>query len=131
MRFPIFAGVLMLTGSVWAQSLPGGLTQEQFRAIPPDVLKNLPADIWTKIPVSTLKALPPDLFKNIPPGLLAKIPPNAASMTPDEAKSYYHSLDPAQQRSLKEAAMQLKSRIESVPGLMEQLKALVKSLRGT
>lgn len=131
MRFAIAAGAMMLTGSVWAQSLPGGLTREQMKAIPPDVLKSLPPDLWTKIPLSTLKAIPPDLFANIPPDLLAKIPPNAATMTPDQAKAYYRSLDPAQRKSLKEQFQQIKARIDAVPGLMDKLKALVRSLRGS
>ena len=131
MRFAITAGVMLLTGTVWAQSLPGGLTREQLKAIPPDVLKSLPPNILTKIPLSTLKQIPPDLFKNIPADLLAKIPPNAATMTPDEAKAYYHSLDPAQQKSLKEEIKQIKAQIDAVPGLMDKLKALYKSLTGS
>jgi hypothetical protein len=131
MRFAIAAGVMILTGSVWAQPLPGGLTQEQLKAIPPDVLKSLPPNILTKIPLSTLKQIPPDLFRNIPPDLLAKIPPNAATMTPDQAKAYYHSLDPAQQKSLKEEIKQIKAQIDAVPGLMDKLKALYKSLTGS
>jgi hypothetical protein len=131
MRFAIASGIVILTGSVWAQSLPGGLTQEQIKAIPPDVLKNLPPDIWSKIPLSTLKAIPPDLFSKIPPDLLAKIPPNAATMTPEQAKAYYRSLDPAQQKSLKEEAKQIKAQIDGVPGLMDKLKALYRSLRGS
>ena len=131
MRFTIAAGVMMLTGSVWAQSLPGGLTQEQIKAIPPDVLKSLPSDVWKKIPLSTLKAIPPDLFSKIPPDLLAKIPPNAATMTPEQAMAYYRSLDPAQQKSLKEQALNIKAQIDAVPGLMDKLKALYKSLRGS
>jgi hypothetical protein len=131
MRFAIAAGVLLLTGSTWAQSLPGGLTQEQIKAIPPDVLKRLPPDIWTKIPLSTLKAIPPDLFKNIPPDLLAKIPPNAATMTPEQAKAYYKSLDPAEQKSIMDRLKQIKAQIEAVPGLMDKLKALLQALRGS
>jgi len=131
MRFTIAAGVMMLTGSVWAQSLPGGLTQEQIKAIPPDVLKSLPPDVWKKIPLSTLKAIPPDLFSKIPPDLLAKIPPNVATMTPEQAKAYYRSLDPSQQKSLKEQALNIKAQIDAVPGLMDKLKALYKSLRGS
>jgi hypothetical protein len=131
MRLTIAAGVMMLTGSVWAQSLPGGLTREQLKAIPPDVLKSLPPDIWTKIPLSTLKEIPPDLFTHIPPDLLAKIPPNAATMTPEQAKAYYRSLDPAQQKSLKEEIKQIKAQIDAVPGLMDKLKALYKSLMGS
>jgi hypothetical protein len=122
---------MLLTGSAWAQPLPGGLTQEQIKAIPPDVLKSLPPDIWKKIPLSTLKEIPPDLFRNIPPDLLAKVPPNAASMTPDQAKAYYRSLDPAQQKSLKEQIKQIKAQIDAVPGLMEKLKALYRALRGS
>jgi hypothetical protein len=131
MRFTIAAGVMLLTGSVWAQSLPGDLTQEQIKAIPPDVLNSLPSDVWKKIPLSTLKAIPPDLFSKIPPDLLAKIPPNAATMTPEQAKAYYRSLDPAQQKSLKEQAKQIKAQIDAVPGLMDKLKALYRSLRGS
>ena len=131
MRFVIAAGVMLLTGSVWAQSLPGGLTPEQLKAIPPDVLKSIPPDILSKIPLSTLKAIPPDLITKIPLDLLAKIPPNAATMTPEQAKAYYRSLDPAQQKSVKEELKQLKAQIEAVPGLMDKLKALVKSLMGS
>jgi hypothetical protein len=131
MRLAIAAGAMLLTGSVWAQSLPGGLTREQLKAIPPDVLKSLPIDILTKIPLSTLKEIPPDLFKNIPPDLLAKIPPNAATMTPEQAKAYYRGLDPAQQKSLKEELKQIKAQIDAVPGLMDKLKALYKSLIGS
>jgi hypothetical protein len=114
---------MMLTGPVWAQTLPGGLTREQMQAIPPDVLKNLPAVIWMKIPLSTPKA--------IPPALLAKIPPEAATMTPEQAKAYYRRLDPARQKSLKELAKDIKARIDSVPGLMDKLKALANSVRGS
>lgn len=131
MRIAIAAAVLLLTGSAWAQSLPGGLTTDQLKAIPPDVLKSLPPNILTKIPLSTLREIPPDLFKNIPPDLLAKIPPNAATMTPEQAKAYYHSLDPAQQKSLKEYALEIKARIDAVPGLMDKLKELARSLRGS
>jgi hypothetical protein len=131
-----YAVALLLAGLVWvqpswAQQLPGGMTREQFKAIPPDVLKSLPPDVWTKIPPGTLKDLPPDLFKNIPPDLLSKIPPNAATMTPEEAKAYYRGLDPAQKKSLKETAKQVKSQIDAVPGLMEKLKALYHALRGS
>ena len=125
------AGVMLLAGSVWAQPMPGGLTPEQMKAIPPGVLKSLPPDVLTKIPLSTLKEIPPDLLTNIPPDLLAKIPPNAATMTPDQARAYYKSLDPASRKALKEQAMEIKARIESVPGLMDKLKALVQSLRGS
>jgi len=131
MRFATAAGIMLLTGSAWAQSLPGGLTPEQLKAIPPDVLKSLPPDLWTKIPLSTLKSIPPDLLSKVPPDLLAKIPPNAATMTPDQAKAYYKSLDPAQQQSIKDQAKQIKARIDSVPGLMDKLKELLKSLRGS
>ncbi|MSP03000.1 MAG: hypothetical protein EXR07_18435 [Acetobacteraceae bacterium] len=132
MRFAIAAAsVLILAGSVWAQSLPGGLTPEQMKAIPPEVLKSLPPDVLSKIPLKTLMALPPDLFKNITPDMLAKIPPNAAAMTPEDAKAYYKGLDPAQKQALKEQAKQIKSQIEGVPGLMDQLKALYKSFRGS
>jgi hypothetical protein len=62
MRFAIAAGIMMLTGSVLAQPLPGGLTREQMNAIPPEVMQSLPPDIWTKIPLSTLRAIPPDLL---------------------------------------------------------------------
>ena len=127
----IAAGVMLLTGSAWAQYPPGSLTQEQIKAIPPDVLKSLPPDILTKIPLSTLEAIPPDLFKNIPPDLLAKIPPNAATMTPEQAKAYYRSLSPAEQKSLKEWIKQIKAQIDGVPGLMEKLKALYRALRGS
>jgi hypothetical protein len=135
MRFVTAAGVAMLAGLVWstslpAQPLPGGLTQEQIKAIPPDVLKSLPPDVWKKIPLSTLKDIPPDLFRNIPPDLLAKIPPNAATMTPEQAKAYYKSLDPAQRETLKQQAKQIKAQIDAVPGLMEKLKALWKALYG-
>ena len=121
MRFAIAAGVLMMSGSVWAQSMPGGLTPEQLKAIPPGVLKSLPPDLLTKIPLSTLKQIPPDLFTKIPPDLLAKIPPNAATMTPEQAKAYYRSLDPSEQKSLKEQAKQIKAQIDAVPGLMAKL----------
>jgi len=131
MRFAIAAGIVLLTGSAWAQSPPGGLTPEQLKAIPPDVLKNLPPDVWSKIPLSTLRSIPPDLFSKIPPYLLAKIPPNAATMTPDQAKAYYKSLSPDEQKSLKEQAKQIKAQIDAVPGLWEKLKELIKSFRGS
>ena len=131
MRFAIAASIMLLSGAVWAQPLPGGLTQQQLKAIPPEVLKSLPPDVWTKIPLSTLQAIPPDLFTKIPPDLLAKIPPNAATMTPEQAKAYYESLDPAQKKSLKELAKQIKAQIDAVPGLMDKLKALYKALRGS
>jgi hypothetical protein len=131
MRFAIATGIVLLTGSVWAQSPPGGLTPEQMKAIPPDVLKSLPPNIWSKIPLSTLKEIPPDLLSKIPPSLLEKIPPNAATMTPDQAKAYYRSLDPSEQKSLKEQAKQIKAQIDAVPGLMDKLKALWKALRGS
>jgi hypothetical protein len=130
-RIVIAACLAMLAWPAPAQLLPGGLTQAQRDAIPPDVLKSLPPDLWSKIPLSTLKAIPPDLLKNIPPDLLAKIPPNAATMTPDQAKAYYKSLDPSQQKSLKEQLKQLKARIDAVPGLMDKLKALYYALRGS
>ena len=131
MRFAIAAGIMLLTVPVWAQTLPGGLNQEQLKSIPPDVLKSLPPDIWSKIPLSTLREIPPDLFTKIPPDLLAKIPPNAATMTLEQAKAYYRGLDPAQQKSLKEQAKQIKAQIDAVPGLMDKLKALYHSLRGS
>ncbi len=131
MRFAIALGVTILIGPAWAQPLPGNLTRDQINAIPPGVLRNLPPDIWTKIPLSTLKSIPPDLLSKIPPDMLAKIPPNAATMTPEEAKAYYKSLDPAQQSSLKRLAREIKDEIDAVPGLMEKLKALYKSLRGS
>ena len=131
MRFAIALGMMLLSGPAWAEPLPGGLTQEQIKAIPPDVLKNLPPDVWSKIPLSTLRAIPPDLFSKIPPDLLAKIPPNAATMTPEQAKAYYRSLSPDEQKSLKEQAKQLKAQIDAVPGLWDKLKELVKSLRGS
>ncbi len=131
MRFALAASLMLLTGSVWAQSMTGGLTPAQLKAIPPDVLKSLPANILTKIPLSTLKDIPPDLFRNIPPDLLAKIPPNAATMTPDQAKAYYRSLDPAQRKTVKEELKQIKAQIDAVPGLMEKLKALYRSLMGS
>jgi hypothetical protein len=127
MRIAVAFGAMMLTGAAWAQSLPGGLTQQQLNAVPPELLKSLPSDILTKIPLGTLMAIPPDLFRNIPPDLLAKIPPNAATMTPDQAIAYYKSLDPAQKQALKDQAKQMKARIEAVPGLMDKLKALVKA----
>ena len=52
-------------------------------------------------------------------------------MTPDQAKAYYKSLDPSQQKSLKEYAKQIKAEIDAVPGLMDKLKALLKALRGS
>jgi hypothetical protein len=122
-----FLGAMMLTGAVWSQPLPGGLTQQQLNAVPPEVLKSLPRDILTKIPLGTLMAIPPDLFKDIPPDLLAKIPPNAAKMTPDQAIAYYKSLDPVQKQALKDEARQMKARIEAVPGLMDKLKALARA----
>jgi hypothetical protein len=131
MRFVIAAAVMVLSGSVWAQSSTGGLTPEQMKAIPPGVLKSLPPDIWTKIPLSTLQAIPPDLFSKIPPDLLERIPPNAANMTPEQAKAYYRSLNPAQQKSLKDELRQIKVQIDSVPGLMDKLKALARSYRGS
>ena len=132
MRFATaVAAIIVLTVPSWAQTLPGGLTQEQLKAIPPDVLKSLPPDVWSKIPLSTLRDIPPDLFSKIPPDLLAKIPPNAATMTPEQAKAYYRSLDPAQQKSLKEQAKQIKAQIDAVPGLMDKLKALYHALRGS
>jgi hypothetical protein len=130
MRFATAIGAMVLSVSAWAQPLPGGLTHEQMKTIPPQVLSSLPPNVLTKIPLSTLREIPPDLFANIPPDLLAKIPPNAATMTPDQAKAYYKSLDPAQQQALKDQARQIKARIEAVPGLMDKLKALVKSLYG-
>ena len=129
MRFAIAAAAVMVSTSVWAQTVPG-LTKEQIKAIPPEVLKSLPMDVLTKIPLSTLKDIPPDLFANVPPSLLAKIPPNAATMTPEQAKAYYKSLDPAQRESLKQQAKQIKAQIEAVPGLMDKLKALWKALYG-
>ena len=131
MRLAVLFGVAMLTGAGWAQPLPGGLTPEQLRAIPPGILRSLPPDLLTKIPLSTLKAIPPDLFKDLPPDLLAQIPPNAATMTPDQAVAYYRNLDPAQRKAWKEQAKQIKSRIEAVPGLMDKLKALAKALMGS
>ena len=71
------------------------------------------------------------LLTKISPDLLAKIPPNAASMTPDQAKAYYKSLSPDQQQSVKQQAQQIKVQIDSVPGLMDKLKALLKSFRGS
>ena len=50
--------------------------------------------------------------------------------TPEQAKAYYKSLDPAQQKSLKQQILQIKDQIDSVPGLMDKLKALYKTLRG-
>ena len=131
MRYAMFGAVAVMSGAVWAQSLPGGLTPDQLKAIPPSVLKSLPVDIWSKIPPGTLKSLPPDLFRNIPPDLLSKIPPNAATMTPEEAKAYYRSLDPAQQKSLKETAKQLKAQVEAVPGLMDKIKAVIRAMGGS
>ena len=131
MRFVLAALILLLTSPVRAQSRPGGLTPDQMKAIPPDVLKSIPPDILTKIPLSTLKSIPPDLLTRIPAGLLAKVPPNAATMTPDQAKAYYKSLDPADQKSIKEQAKSLKAQIDAVPGLWDKLKALVKSFRGS
>jgi hypothetical protein len=131
MRFATAAGIVLLAVPAWAQSLPGGLTQEQLKAIPPGVLKSLPPDILTKIPLSTLRQIPPDLFSKIPPDLLAKIPPNAATMTPEQARTYYRSLDPAQRKSLKEQAKQIKAQIDAVPGLMDKLKALYRVLLGS
>ena len=122
--------ILLLTSSAWAQPVPGGLTHDQRDAIPPEVLKNLPPDVWKKMPPGTLSQLPPDLFKNIPPDLLAKIPPNAATMTPEQAKAYYRGLSPGEQNSIKETAKRLKAEIEGVPGLMDRIKAWIKSMRG-
>jgi hypothetical protein len=131
MRYAVAIGILLVTAPTWAQSLPGGLTPEQMKAIPPQVLKSLPPDIWTKIPLSTLKAIPPDLFTHIPPDLLARIPPNAATMTPEQAEAYYRSLDPAEQKTVKEQLRQIKAQIDAVPGLMDKLKALWKALHGS
>ena len=131
MRLVAVAVVLVLSAPVCAQSLPGGLTAQQLKAIPPDVLKSLPPDILSKIPLSTLKAIPPDLLTNIPPDLLARIPPNAATMTPEQAMAYYKSLDPTQQKTLKEQAKQVKAQIDAVPGLMEKLKALYHAMSGS
>lgn|ERR1700722_3370808 len=130
MRFAIAAAAVMVSTSVWAQTVPG-LTKEQIKAIPPEVLKSLPMDVLTKIPLSTLKDIPPDLFANVPPSLLAKIPPNAATMTPEQAKAYYKSLDPATKQTLKEQAQEIKAKLESVPGLMDKLKAMWASLKGS
>ena len=130
MRFAIAAVIGLLATPVWAQHAPGGLTPEQMKAIPPDVLKSIPPDILTKIPLKTLMSIPPDLLAKIPPDLLSKIPPNAATMTPEQAKAYYKSLDPAQQQALKEQAKQIKGQIDAVPGLMDRLKTLYKSLKG-
>ena len=131
MRFATAAVIVLFSGSAWAQPLPSGLTQQQLKAIPPEVLKSLPPDVWSKIPLSTLQAIPPDLFTKIPPDLLAKIPPNAATMTPEQARAYYEGLSPEQKKSLKELAKQIKAQIDGVPGLMDKLKVLYKALRGS
>jgi len=131
LRFATTVWVVMLTASVSAEPLPSGLSREQVEAIPPDVLKHLPADIWKRIPLSTLKAIPPDLLTKIPPDLLAQIPPNAATMTPEQAKAYYQGLEPAQKKSLKDQAKQIKAQIDGVPGLVDKLKALLRSLIGS
>jgi hypothetical protein len=155
LRFATAPWLMMLTGPLSAQPLPGGLTHEPMKAIRLNVLKYLPADVWTTIPLSTpepdrfrlkpsgsgsvclagdtiaLKAIPHDLFAKIPLDLLAKVPPNAATMTPDQARAYYQSLDPAQKKSLKEQVKQIKAQIDGVPGLMDKLKALLRSLLGS
>lgn len=131
MRFVIAALIVALPASVWAQGLPGGVTPDQLRAVPPEVLRSLPANVLSKIPLSTLKQLPPDLFTDIPPDLLRQIPPNAATMTPEQAKAYYRGLDPATKRSLKEQLKLIKAKIDSVPGLMDKLKALYAALKGS
>jgi hypothetical protein len=130
MRLAIAAGIALVSTSVWAQTVPG-LTREQIKAIPPEVLKSLPMDVLTKIPPGTLKEIPPDLFANVPPSLLAKIPPNAATMTPEQAKAYYRGLDPVSKQSLKQQGMEIKTRLESVPGLKDKLKALWASMKGS